>query len=876
MTTTDTVATPQSATSFLNSQDIESCFQLFLGRSVGPRDNPAALAEGSFDALLAAILDSEEFREAILAPVLLREPLPQAKIAETPSWKLIDWAQRMLPMEPATCKKLGAARSWIMLLELLLADTSLSGVSQTMGDAGVGDFLRDRLTSDGPLPTRNVVGNIDSASSFEMRGWAVDLCDKSTAVVLNFFADEMFLGTARCDESRPDVEEVVGGDGNCGFRFQISPAHRDGFGDGRKVFARDAISGATVGHGIAVRADAGHDWDAIQSTRHELAQMRRMLERIEARLPELGRQASVPIQAYGDYWRRFYKTSSELLADQRERAKAFDYRPLISVVVPTWNSNTLFLDKAIRSVRAQSYENWELIIADDASPNGGELGLLLGEHLAADARIRVVHGAKQEGIAANTNRGLADAKGDYVAFLDHDDLLAEDALFHIVKALQEARYAFLYSDEDRLDDQPGDDDAHHSPFFKPDFDADLLLAVNYICHLVVLKRTLVEQVGGLRAGFEGAQDHDLLLRVTAAIDPAEIRHVPRILYHWRVTPGSVSETPGRTQSIQDNIVTAVSEQLVRRKLAARVEPHSDPVGKPRLFANRIRWALPEHAPLVSIILPTRDRVDLLRPCIDSIMDAAAEYPGEMEILVVDNDSVEPSTQAYFAALTADPRIRIIPFRGIFNWAAINNFAAAEAKGEVLIFLNNDTMVLTRDWCAELVSNAVRPDVGAVGARLLYQDGTIQHAGVLLGVEGVAAHDSLGETTEDGGYYGRSHLQRECGAVTGACLASRRDVFFEVGGFDALSLKVAFNDVDYCMKLRQAGYRVIYNPFAVLYHFESKSRGRDLAASQQARHRAETLTFRARWGGDEVQDPFYNRHFERYGRPFDRLKPPPEP
>lgn len=265
----------------------------------------------------------------------------------------------------------------------------------------------------------------------------------------------------------------------------------------------------------------------------------------------------------------------------------------------------------------------------------------------------------------------------------------------------------------------------------------------------------------------------------------------------------------------------------------------------------------------------------MRPCIDSILDAAPEYPGRIEILLVDNDSIEPATKAYFASLSSNQDVRILPFRGAFNWSAINNFAAGEAAGEVLIFLNNDTMILTKDWCSELVANAMRPDVGAVGARLLYQDGTIQHAGVVLGVEGVAAHDSLGESTADGGYYGRSQLQRSCGAVTGACLATRRDIFATVGGFDDLALKVAFNDVDFCMKVRRAGYRIVYNPFAVLYHFESKSRGRDLAAHQQARHQSEAATFRARWNGDAIEDPFYNRHFERYARPFDRLKPPPD-
>jgi GT2 family glycosyltransferase len=243
---------------------------------------------------------------------------------------------------------------------------------------------------------------------------------------------------------------------------------------------------------------------------------------------------------------------------------------------------------------------------------------------------------------------------------------------------------------------------------------------------------------------------------------------------------------------------------------------------------------------------------------------------------VDNDSADPATTMYFAGLSSISRMRLIRFHGPFNWSAINNAAAREAQGEILIFLNNDTVVLTRDWCAELVAHALRPEVGAVGARLLYGDGTIQHAGVLVGVDGVAGHESVGETPGHGGYFGRTQLLRSTAAVTGACLATRRALFEELsGGFEALNLKVAFNDVDYCMRVRKAGYRIVYNPFAVLYHFESKSRGRELSETQQARHRSEAVFFRTRWSDAEMVDPYYNPHFERFARPFDRLRAPPD-
>jgi GT2 family glycosyltransferase len=596
-------------------------------------------------------------------------------------------------------------------------------------------------------------------------------------------------------------------------------------------------------------------------------------------LPDLGRLASVPLDAYGDYFERFYRPAPDTLARQRSLASSFSYEPLVSLVLPAWNSNLRLLNDAIESVRAQTYGRWELVIADAAAVSSDELRMMMSRH-ADDSRVRWVEGCGQAGIAGNTNRGLAAANGDYVGFVDHDDLLPADALFEVVQALQEQRYALVYTDEDRIEDDAMGRLLHHTPFFKPGFDPELLLSMNYLCHLVVLRRDVLP-AEGLRQGFEGAQDHDLVLRATEALTARDVRHVPRILYHWRVTPGSVSRTPTLTQSIQHNIVTAVQGWLDRRGCSARAEPHSDSVGVSRMFSTRVRWQLPATAPKVSIIVPTRDRLDLLRPCIDSLLRSAPRYPGPLEIIVVDNDSVDVATHDYLAALGGTSRslggaaqVRVERFAGPFNWSAINNAAARHAQGEVLIFLNNDTVVLTEDWCVELTANALRPGVGAVGARLLYADGTLQHAGVVLGVEGVAGHDSVGEGPEQGGYFGRSHLQRSAAAVTGACLATRRDLFEQVGGFDDIDFKVAFNDVDYCLRLRAAGHAVIYNPFAVLYHFESKSRGHDLSEVKQARYRAEVAIFRARWRHIVDDDPYYNAHFERYGRPFSRLRAPP--
>jgi GT2 family glycosyltransferase len=857
----------------IDSRDVTSCCNLFLGRMPGSAF-PSGFAASNFAMLLRDIFETEEFKTTVLPAVLLREELPHTKLEGTSLLQLIDWAQRRLPIDASTRRAAGGARTWAQLLELLLSDASLVASAPHLAEADIDGILRRRVQSEPwSRVERSVVGAIDAASGFEIRGWAVDVCNKSMPVRLEFYADNLFIGSVSCNEPRLDVLENVGGDGKCGFTFKISTAHRASFTGGRTLVAVDSVSRLPIGGGVQVYSDAARHWDAISATRTEIAQLRQILDRIEARLPDVSRMASIPIEAYDEYWNRFYRLSPEVLAEQSARSGRLTYRPLISVILPTWNSNTQLLDKAISSVRAQTYDRWELVVTDDGS-DSDELRLFQRRY-AAEPRIRWHEASAREGIAVNTNRGIAAAQGDYIAFLDHDDELAPDALFNIALSLQQRQYGLLYSDEDRIEENEVGRCVHHTPFFKPGFDPDLLRALNYICHLVVLRRDVIEAAGGLRTGFEGAQDHDLLLRAVAHLSASDIRHVSRVLYHWRVTPGSVSRTPAAAEDIPRNIVAAVEDQLHRLNLAAKVETHSDPVGSRRQYATRVRWCLPSVAPKTSIIVATRDRLDLLRPCLNSVLDSLVGYPGQCEVLLVDNDSAEPETLSYFASLSAMTQIRLIRFRGAFNWSAINNAAARQAQGDVLVFLNNDTVVLTKDWCAELVANALREDVGAVGARLLYADGTIQHAGVVLGVEGVAGHESVGETPEDGGYFGRSQLLRSAAAVTGACLATRRALFEELDGFDDLNLKVAFNDVDYCLKVGKAGYRVVYNPFAVLYHLESKSRGRELSEAQQTRHRAEAAFFRERWNDGEIVDPYYNLHFERFARPFERLRPPPD-
>ena len=546
-------------------------------------------------------------------------------------------------------------------------------------------------------------------------------------------------------------------------------------------------------------------------------------------------------------------------------------RPLISVVMPAYETDEAWLKAAIASVEAQLYPHWELCVADDASPSP-HVWRVLQEAAARDPRVKVVRRETNGHISAATNSALALASGEFVALMDHDDILPEHALYEVAVELDAHPDADLvYSDEDKIDETG----ARYGGYFKTDWNAELLLTQNMVSHLGVYRRSLVEQVGGLRVGFEGSQDYDLALRVSEATTPERIRHIPAVLYHWRQPMAAASFSQGAMDRCAESALKAVAEHLARTGQAgATVERQAD---APAWL--QVRRPLPDPAPLVSIIVPTRDRWMLLAACAEGVL-TKTDYPN-LEFIVVDNGSVEPATETLFQTLSADPRVRILRRPGPFNYSALNNDAAEAARGEILVLLNNDIEVIESHWLAEMVSQAVRPNVGAVGARLLYPDGSLQHGGVILGVgrdTRVAGHIHPGAAREDNGYFGCLHVARNVSAVTAACLAMRKSVFDEVGGLDADHLPVAFNDVDLCLKVREAGYDIVWTPHAELYHMESASRGSDARPEQAARARREIAWMRERWGATLDHDPFYGPNFDHlYGdcrpaSPPRRIKP----
>lgn len=539
----------------------------------------------------------------------------------------------------------------------------------------------------------------------------------------------------------------------------------------------------------------------------------------------------------------------DTMTDQERRSAGrkialLDYKPLISVIMPVYNTDESMLRKALDSVTTQLYTYWELCIADDASTRP-HVRKILEEYARKDERIRVVFREKNGHIASASNSALEIAKGDFIALMDHDDELAEKALLRIAEELDRHPDAdIIYSDEDKIDLEG----RRSEPHFKSDWNPELFFSQNYISHLTVYRAGLVMLAGVFREGFEGSQDYDLTLRCINKTDGPKIRHIPEILYHWRTVPGSAAGD----EDAKDYAYTAGVKALEDFFAGERgVTVNRGPW--PGTY--RVNYPPPGARPLVSLIIPTHNGCGLLRKCIESITEKTTYE--NFEVIVVDNRSDDPETLQYFDKMREDPRIRLISFDKPFNFSAINNHAVRSANGEILGLVNNDVEVISPEWLQEMVALAVRPGIGAVGAKLLYSDGRLQHAGIIVGLGGVAGHSHKFLPGADPGYFCRTILPQALSAVTGACLVVRKELYLEVGGLDEENLEVAFNDVDFCLKLRKAGYRNVWTPYALLYHHESVSRGHEDTPEKQARFRKEVLFMKDKWGKNLLRDPYYN-------------------
>ena len=519
---------------------------------------------------------------------------------------------------------------------------------------------------------------------------------------------------------------------------------------------------------------------------------------------------------------------------------------VISVVMPVYNPPIPLLREAIDSVLAQAYPHWDLCVADDASTDP-KVREALAQYSQRDTRIRVVYRPENGHIVEASNSALAIATGEFVALLDQDDLLPEHALFEVAKTLRNHPDAgVIYTDEDKISESG----LRFDPYFKSDYNYELLLGQNMLSHLGIYRRSLLQQIGGFKAGMEGSQDHDLALRCIERLRPAQVIHIPKVLYHWRARSGSTAASVDQKPYALTAGLRAINGHLARTLPGATAQAHPEAKNY-----YRVVFPLPDPVPGVSIIIPTRNGYPLLHLCLTTLLEKT-RYPN-FEVVVVDNGSDEPALLDYLEGLEQAGTIVVLRDDGPFNFSALNNRAVARCTREYVLLLNNDIEIIEPDWLTEMVSAAARPGVGAVGARLWYPNKTLQHAGVIVGLGGVAGHAHLGLRPGNPGYLGRAVLLQSFTAVTAACLLVKRAIFEEVGGLDEKNLPVAFNDVDFCLKLVQAGYRNVWTPHAQLIHHESASRGSDLAPDKRERFVSEVQFMEQKWGDRLFHDPAFN-------------------
>ena len=527
----------------------------------------------------------------------------------------------------------------------------------------------------------------------------------------------------------------------------------------------------------------------------------------------------------------------------RQSKRTFDYEPLISIVIPLYNTPQEYLRKLLQSITAQSYGKFELCLADGSTKKGP--AAFVKKFYGNDPRIRLKHLKLNAGISENTNEAIRMAAGEFLMFADHDDFLEPDALYEMVRALNENRELdLIYTDEDLCDEKG---ECFFAPRMKPDFNPDFLRSINYICHLVLVRKSLAEEVGLLRKQCDGAQDYDFLLRCIEKTD--RVYHIPKVLYHWRVSETSTAGNQDSKTYAIDAGKLALTEHYARLGYEAEVEYTGI------FIMYRMRLKL-KSQPLVTILIPNKDQVETLANFLSSIYEKT-DYP-YFEILVVENNSEKEETFAYYEKMKQEhENFHVVTYQGGFNYSAINNFGVRHAKGEYLLFLNNDTEVISPFWIREMLGFCQREDTAAVGAKLFYPDGLVQHCGVVVGIANYAGHVQNFKTRRDNGYFGRLRAVQDISAVTAACMLVKRSVFEEIGGFDE-SFEVAFNDVDLCLRIRETGKLIVQDPNVELYHYESKSRGYENTPEKLARFKGEVIRFRKRWKAFlEKGDPYYS-------------------
>ena len=707
------------------------------------------------------------------------------------------------------------------------------------------------------IPKPQIESFVDGLRQGAFEGWVLRKAHSAASyegdAVVRVTCDGATIGHVRANRYRGDVSRNLSVRPNCGFQFVPPASVRRGYPrDFRFFVLPEHIELANSPQHTRVVDDLEEARllalvDSIDSLHRELTRIRRQVREM---LPRPG----YTLATYDAWYRRYAEALRSRYLENAEVPGA----PLVSVICPVFRPDLAEFEAAVESVRAQTYTNWELILTDDFSQDK-VLTARINRFAAEDSRIRAVRRRKNGGISAATNSALQVARGEWVAFLDHDDLLVDVALSCMLDAAQDGTKTVLYSDEDKIDASGTFSD----PAMKPDWNHRLMLGVNYVCHLLMVRRDVLDRVRPLRSAYDGAQDHDLILRLSETVPESEILHVPEILYHWRKAANSTASGLSAKPYASSAGVRAVSDHLERLGRPAEVRAVND------MTLYDVRFTL-KKKPRVTVVIPFKDQIETTQRCIDALETRTAY--GNWDAVLVDNWSTSTESAEFAAAIRRKKNMRLLRVEEPFNYSRLNNLAVKITEAEYVVFMNNDLLVSNEDWLTAVLGEVESdPRVGAVGGRFTYPNGTIQHAGVVVGIGGVAGHVHVGLPHDDGGYAGRALMAQEVSALTAAGMLVRRSAFDEVGGFDETDLQVAFNDIDLCLKLRRAGYRIIYTPAFQAEHHESLSRGDDERAMQEARLFQETArTMPRKRGGAEdrlLRDPFYSRHFSLDKQPF---------
>lgn len=726
------------------------------------------------------------------------------------------------------------------------------------------DILSETVTFPGSIQPE-IRSFVDGVKDDVLQGWIIHrpspYDDWIGGLIVSATADGVSLGSARANQYRSDVAEALGCDPNCGFEIllphRLYDQHPHQFSvvsePDKKLLEGSPFTTSLVHDTLESRLVA------LEST---IDQLYRDLTSVRREVSSLIPRRAPNLQRYNSWAHRYYTLLADKVATQRRAHPLPKNTPLVTVLCPTYRPDNHDFRAAIASVVAQTYQNWELILIDDGS-SCKQTTATIKELTTSDSRIRAVTLKKNQGISEATNAGIRAAKGTYIAFFDHDDVLVPVALEVMIREALKSQAKLLYCDEDKIDA------AGHflEPNFKPAFDYRYLLGCNYICHLTVIAAETVKKVGFLNTKYDGAQDHDYMLRCTEVLDASEIVHVPAILYHWRKTPNSTAaRISNKTYAVKAG-VHCVQAHLTRMQRRAKVHSINN------LTLYDIEWSN-RRRPSISVIIPFRDQVEMTRHCVDSLL-AHANYRN-LHICLVDNFSVEDETDLFLKEISSDPRVSVLRIEEPFNFSRLNNLAAQQCKSDFLLFLNNDVFISQDDFLTQMVAEALAiPNVGAVSPRLLYPNETIQHAGVAVGPDVIGVHVHRAQPHDAYGYVGRLCLSHEVTAVTAAAMLVRRSLFEELGGFDEESLKIAYNDVDLCLKIRQAGFKIIYCASAQAEHHESFSRGTDDKPENEPRFFQETQTMLERWKEFPLfkNDPTYPHYFRKDHQTFFDLHDP---